>query len=68
MSPEPAHPVKTEISYSLIKKSAFLTSENKSFLAFIKEFHLKEQSDPAFLFSPPLLLTYMPSVFPGFPH
>lgn len=51
-NPQPAHPVRTEVSYSLIRKSVSLTTENKSFLAFIKQFHTEGKSDPVILSSP----------------
>lgn len=51
-NPQPAHPVRTEVFYSLIRKSVSLTTENKSFLAFIKQFHTEGKSDPVILSSP----------------
>lgn len=50
MSSEPAHPVRTEISYSLIMKSVFLTTENKTFWLLLQNFIRRRKEEPSLLF------------------
>lgn len=58
MNHEPAHPVRTEISYSLIIKSDFLTPENKTFWFLLQNFIWRRKSELTRLSLCSLLLRY----------